>query len=265
MGTDHLDGVYGALSPEEARAIYDTWSKSYDADNLARGFRLPFLGAGLLASFLGRSQGPLLDAGCGTGLVGDALRLMGYGHVFGCDLSPEMLARAEQSGAYAGLAQTDMGAGLPYEDNHFAGFACIGSFGPGHAPPATLTHLARATRPGGYTVSSICSTPPARRKAFLRSSSGSPPTANGRWRMSPRPSCRTCWPSRSCGHVFTWCGYPDCTHIRGAPLQARRMSAPSPVSNASKIGNDVAMGDASSTLTGFCAASPSTRNDIAMR
>lgn len=152
MGTDHLDGVYGALSPEEARAIYDTWSKSYDADNLARGFRLPFLGAGLLASFLGRSQGPLLDAGCGTGLVGDALRLMGYGHVFGCDLSPEMLARAEQSGAYAGLAQTDMGAGLPYEDNHFAGFACIGSFGPGHAPPATLTHLARVTRPGGYGV-----------------------------------------------------------------------------------------------------------------
>ncbi len=152
MDTERLGGVYGAKNPEEARAIYDSWSASYDADNLARGFRLPFLGAGLLASFLGRSHGPLLDAGCGTGLVGDTLRLMGYGHVFGCDLSPEMLAQARRTGAYADLAQADMGAGLPYEDDHFAGFACIGSFGPGHAPPATLTHLARVTRPGGHGV-----------------------------------------------------------------------------------------------------------------
>ena len=45
---------------------------------LAKGFRLPFLGAGLLASYLGRTHGPILDAGCGTGLVGETLMLMGY-------------------------------------------------------------------------------------------------------------------------------------------------------------------------------------------
>jgi SAM-dependent methyltransferase len=152
METEDLDGVYGAKTPEESRAIYDDWSTSYDADTLAKGFRLPALGAGLLASYLGRSHGPILDAGCGTGLVGETLMVMGYSHILGCDLSPEMLAQAERTGAYAGLAQADMGAGLPYADDHFAGFVCVGSFGPGHAPPATLRHLARVTRPGGYGV-----------------------------------------------------------------------------------------------------------------
>ena len=152
MDTEELGDVYGAKSPEASRAIYDRWSASYDADNLSRGFRLPFLGAGLLASYLGRTHDPILDAGCGTGLVGESLMLMGYAHVFGCDLSPEMMALAQGTGAYSGFDQADMGAGLPYKDNHFAGFTCLGSFGPGHAPPSTLTHLARVTRPGGHGV-----------------------------------------------------------------------------------------------------------------
>ena len=152
MNTDDLDDVYGAKTPEDSRAAYDRWSASYDADTISKGYRLPFLGAGLLASYLGRTHGPILDAGCGTGLVGESLMLMGYFHIFGCDLSPEMLARAERTGAYSGFEQADMGAGLPYAANHFAGFVCVGSFGPGHAPPATLTHLARVTRPGGYGV-----------------------------------------------------------------------------------------------------------------
>jgi len=150
--TGDLDGVYGARTPAASRAIYDRWSASYDADNLSKGFRLPALGAGLLSRFLGRSHGPILDAGCGTGLVGETLMLMGYHHVTGCDLSPEMVGRAKRTGAYSAFELADMGAGLPFETDHFAGFVCVGSFGPGHAPPSTLTHLARVTRPGGYGV-----------------------------------------------------------------------------------------------------------------
>jgi len=152
MDTENLDDVYGAKTPEESRAAYNRWSVSYEADTVAKGYRLPFLGAGLLGRHLGRTHGPILDAGCGTGLVGEMLMLMGYFHISGCDLSPEMLALAEKTGAYAGLAQADIGTHLPYPDNHFAGFVCVGTFGPGHAPPETLSHLARVTRPGGYGV-----------------------------------------------------------------------------------------------------------------
>lgn len=152
MDTEDLDGVYGAKTPEEARAIYDGWSAEYDHDNLSRGFRLPALGAGLLARFLGTADGPVLDACCGTGLVGETLHLLGYDPIVGCDLSPDMLAKARQLGLHDQLVEADAGAGLPFEENTFAGFVCVGAFGPGHAPPVTLEHLARVTRQGGIGV-----------------------------------------------------------------------------------------------------------------
>lgn len=152
MDTDDLDHVYGAKTPDQSRRAYNAWAAEYDADNLANGFRLPFLAAGLLARYLGGVKGPILDAGCGTGLVGESLQVMGYGPVTGADLSPEMMAIARGRRAYAELHEADFGQGLPFADDSFAGFVCVGSFGPGHAPPVTLEHLARVTRPGGYGV-----------------------------------------------------------------------------------------------------------------
>ncbi|MDT8328529.1 MAG: class I SAM-dependent methyltransferase [Roseovarius sp.] len=149
---DDLSDVYGAKNPEESRAIYNDWAQSYDGDNLARGFRLPALGAGMFARHIGRLEGPVLDAACGTGLVGESLGILGYGPITGCDLSPSMLAAARGTGAYRELVEVDMGEGLPFEDETFAGFTCLGAFGPGHAPPASLIHLTRVIRPGGIGV-----------------------------------------------------------------------------------------------------------------
>lgn len=150
--TENLDDVYGAKTPGEARALYDKWSREYDADCLSRGFRLPGLGAALLGRYLGAADGPVLDACCGTGLVGETLRILGYDALTGCDLSAEMLAQAAKTRAYTRLEEADTSVGLPFEDNEFAGFVCVGAFGPGHAPPVTLEHLARVTRPGGVGV-----------------------------------------------------------------------------------------------------------------
>lgn len=149
---DDLSDVYGAKTPEQSRAIYNDWARSYDADNLARGFRLPGLGAAMFARFMGTSEGPVLDAACGTGLVAESLRTLGYGPITGCDLSPGMLAAAQTTGHYADLVEAEMGSGLPFADDSFAGFICVGAFGPGHAPPESLIHLTRVTRPGGIGV-----------------------------------------------------------------------------------------------------------------
>lgn len=152
MKSEDLDKVYGARTPEQSRAAYEDWSASYDAENIGKGFRLPGLCAAVLARHLGPCDDPLLDAGCGTGLVGETLAILGYGPITGCDLSPGMMAQAARTGAYAAFAEADMGRALPFEDGSFAGFTCVGSFGPGHAPPETLHHLARVTRPGGVGV-----------------------------------------------------------------------------------------------------------------
>lgn len=150
--TEELADVYGATSPEESRAIYNQWSDRYDADNLSRGFRLPALGAGLLARYLGAAEGPILDACCGTGLVGETLSILGYDRLTGCDLSPDMLNAARETGCYADLFEADMGQPLPCDRGSFAGFVCVGAFGPGHAPPISLEHLVEATKPGGFGV-----------------------------------------------------------------------------------------------------------------
>lgn len=149
---DDLSDVYGAKTPEHSRLLYNDWAQSYDADTLARGFRLPALGAAMFARFMGLTEGPVLDAACGTGLVGESLSILGYGPITGCDLSPGMLAAARATGNYAELVEAEMGSGLPFADASFDGFVCVGAFGPGHAPPESLIHLTRVLRPGGFGV-----------------------------------------------------------------------------------------------------------------
>lgn len=149
-----LEAVYGPASTEETRDYYENWAARYDSDTIGQGFRVPYLGAALFARHARADAGPVLDAACGTGVVGDALALLGYGPIEGIDLSPSMLARAAARGTYSRLAEGDLTA-LPYRDGAFAGTICIGAFGPGHAPPEALDELARVTAPGGPLVFNV--------------------------------------------------------------------------------------------------------------
>lgn len=138
-----LHALYGACNADDARTLYDGVAATYDADNLAMGFRLPLLGAAFVARHVPAGGEPVLDAGCGTGLLGEALAPLGYGNVHGVDLSPGMLREAQARGVYTSLAACDLGKPLPFEDRAFSAVACFGSFGPGHAPPEALLELSR--------------------------------------------------------------------------------------------------------------------------
>ncbi|MEM7499952.1 MAG: methyltransferase domain-containing protein [Pseudomonadota bacterium] len=149
--SDDLERVYGATTPEETAAAYNEWAARYDAENLAKGFYLPAVAAGLMARHLPRGEAPILDAACGTGLVGLALQVLGYETIMGVDLSEGMLGVARGRG-YAAAYLHRLGTPLPEPDGRFAGAICSGAFGPGHAPPETLDELVRVTRPGGIVV-----------------------------------------------------------------------------------------------------------------
>ena len=56
----------------------------------------------------GRLLGPVLDLGCGTGLVAVALADLPLGPFVGVDLSPRMLERAAAKRLYAGLHEADI-------------------------------------------------------------------------------------------------------------------------------------------------------------
>ena len=95
---------------------------------------------------------PILDAGVGTGILGESLQLLGYDDVMGIDLSQGMLDIAAQKGCYSALRQMELGKALDFNDKTFAGIISAGVFTKGHAPPHSFDELLRITKPGGYFV-----------------------------------------------------------------------------------------------------------------
>lgn len=150
-----LTEAFREKTTQEGRALYDNWAETYERENMVKGYRLPWMGAAMIARYLPVARGPILDAGCGTGLVGEALSVLGYDPLVGCDLSQGMLDHAARRGVYADLATQDMTQRFDWDDNHFAGFVCIGCFGPAHAPPDSLREMVRVTQPGGVGVFSL--------------------------------------------------------------------------------------------------------------
>jgi predicted TPR repeat methyltransferase len=151
---DKLDAVYAARSGAEVARTYDAWAATYDAEMAALGYRHPTICLALLARHL-PPGGPVLDAGAGTGLIGEWLRLTGYAPVEGVDLSPGMLAVAAGKGAYDRLEEGDLTRRLPFEDSRYSGAVCSGVFTTGHVGAEGLDELLRVVRPGGVLVLTV--------------------------------------------------------------------------------------------------------------
>lgn len=150
-----LSAAYALQGPDDVRRLYDAWADTYDAEFATRmDYVLP---AQVARAYMARGgTGPVLDVGAGTGLLGAALRAMGFGaEIDGIDLSPPMLDRAARRGIYrhliAGDATGPMGAARfgPY-----AGVVSSGTFTQGHLGPGALIGLARA-HPGALFALSV--------------------------------------------------------------------------------------------------------------
>jgi predicted TPR repeat methyltransferase len=150
-----LAAAYGATSFEEVTRTYDGWAETYDAEMARLGYRHPAIALALLCRHLPAGSTPILDAGAGTGLVGEWLRIMGYPAAEALDISPGMLAVAERKGVYGRLHCAALGQPLPFPDARFAGVICAGVFTTGHVGAEGLDELLRATRPGGVLVLTV--------------------------------------------------------------------------------------------------------------
>jgi len=153
-----LGAVYGAGSTAEVAGHYDRWAATYDADMSAVGYRHPTIGLALLARHLPRSARPVLDAGVGTGIMGEWLGIAGYPEVEGLDISEGMLAVAARRGSYARLHKLALGGPLPFAAGTFAGILSVGVFTTGHVGAEGLDELVRICRPGGIIVLTVKTT-----------------------------------------------------------------------------------------------------------
>lgn len=147
---DIHDRVLKAKNPDELAAVYADWAANYDADLIGEmGYQAPSAAGKLLHKHLGTKNPRILDAGCGTGLVGQELRHLGYRDVVGLDYSADMLEHAKQKGVYQSLRQCDLTQPLDMQDNQFDAVICVGTFTLGHIGPDTLPELVRITDSGG--------------------------------------------------------------------------------------------------------------------
>jgi len=147
--------VYAAQSAAESRDRYDEWAGRYEQDLLdTYGYRLP---STIAEHFLRWVSPPatVLDAGVGTGLVGECLAERGFTDLVGLDNSPAMLEEAARKGLYRSLHEMTLGEPLAFESGAFDAVISAGTFTKGHAPASGLVELARVTRAGGRVVVGI--------------------------------------------------------------------------------------------------------------
>ncbi len=152
---DWLDRVYRSKSVAELEDSYDGWAPGYEADLLAAGYRLPAIAAGLAGRYLSLDTTPILDAGCGTGFIGEALAVLGYQGLEGLDLSEGMLEVARSKSVYDVLHHGRLGAALDLPDSRFGAVLAIGVLTRGHAGAEAFDELLRVTRPGSQMIFSI--------------------------------------------------------------------------------------------------------------
>ncbi|KAF4554083.1 Hypothetical protein D9617_5g069590 [Elsinoe fawcettii] len=150
--------VYTLSSPSENQALYDEWANTFDASVLdpSQEYVAPALAVSALLKAHGVPTGPVLDAGCGTGLVGVALAQAGVKIVDGLDYSNGMLGKPRERGVYRGLEQADLTKGIEKGEGVYDALVCVGTLTKGHVGPVpALREFVRVVKKGGVVVATV--------------------------------------------------------------------------------------------------------------
>ncbi|ETN40466.1 uncharacterized protein HMPREF1541_04743 [Cyphellophora europaea CBS 101466] len=170
-GNAFLERAYSLQSESEAKALYDEWASTYDADLAGEDYMSPTAAVTALAHHLDEnvsstpapSSLTILDAGCGTGLVGLALKTShrlrdAVAAVDGVDLSQGMLDVARKAGVYRELRTADLTKALDCEDGKYDAVLCVGTLTKGHVGPEVLGEFVRVVKKeGGLVVATVLS------------------------------------------------------------------------------------------------------------
>ena len=97
-----------------------------------------------------KSQIRIIDAGAGTGLVGEALAKLGYTNMDALDISQEMLDEAEKKKVYTKFicAPLNEKRNPAIVTGAYHALICVGSLYAAHIGAGALDEMARMVRPG---------------------------------------------------------------------------------------------------------------------
>lgn len=151
-GKELLENAYRLETPDDNVAYYRDFAAFYDTDFVAAlGYQYPALVAEIYRQVAVAGDGPIADAGCGTGLVAEALAPIDTA-IDGFDISAEMLERAAARGIYRALHEVDLTGPLENFAGRYGAVLSAGTFTHGHLGPTPLRGLLGIARQGGLFV-----------------------------------------------------------------------------------------------------------------
>jgi len=146
---DKLD-IYKLKTSKELLQYYQVWADNnkYNKDMVDWNYTAPQETVLILKKYAFNKNFKILDAGCGTGLVGIELKKYGYSDIEGVDFSQSMLDLVPQ-GIYKKIEKIDLNKSLKFKDNMYDVLMCVGTFTYGHVKPQALDELIRITKNRG--------------------------------------------------------------------------------------------------------------------
>tara|TARA_B100000686_G_C16598085_1_gene867161 strand:+ start:267 stop:893 length:627 start_codon:yes stop_codon:yes gene_type:complete len=152
---DKLD-IYKLTKPEEILKYYQVWTKKnkYNQDMIDLNYVAPQEVVLVLKKYALNNKCKILDAGCGTGLVGLELKKCGYTNIDGVDFSQSMLDLVPKD-IYKKIDKVDLNKPLKFKINTYDAVVCVGTFTYGHVKAHALEELIRITKNGGFICFTI--------------------------------------------------------------------------------------------------------------
>ncbi|SVD30425.1 uncharacterized protein METZ01_LOCUS383279, partial [marine metagenome] len=148
--------IYKLKTPEELLKYYQDWTNNnkYNKDMVDWNYTAPQETVSVLKKYALKKNSKILDAGCGTGLVGIELKKYGYSNIDGVDFSQNMLNLVPQ-GIYKKIEKVDLNKLLKFKNNTYDVIMCVGTFTYGHVMPKALDELIRITKNKGLICFTI--------------------------------------------------------------------------------------------------------------
>ena len=152
---DKLD-IYKLKTSKELLQYYQVWADNnkYNKDMVDWNYTAPQETVSILKKYAFNKNFKILDAGCGTGLVGIELKKYGYSNIEGVDFSQSMLDLVPQ-GIYKKIEKIDLNKPLKFKDNMYDVLMCVGTFTYGHVKPKALDEFIRITKNRGLICFTI--------------------------------------------------------------------------------------------------------------
>ena len=146
---DKLD-IYKLKTSEELLKYYQDWADNnkYNKDMVDWNYTAPYETVTILKKYAFNKNFRILDAGCGTGLVGVELKKNGYSNIEGVDFSQSMLDLIPQD-IYKKIEKIDLNKPLKFKNNIYDVVMCVGTFTYGHVKPHALDEIIRITKNKG--------------------------------------------------------------------------------------------------------------------